>query len=229
VHALGRADALCVSARRGAEQAAVLAAELGRAVIADRVRDLRDVVAAGDQRQPGPLEPDRLLVLDRGHVGDRPEVPVEGRFAHPGERGELPDPNRFVRGGFDYSTLDAVGNPNYLRQSAHMSARRLGVDAIDLYYLHSGRALDAPFEDQVGVLAELRQAGLVRHVGLSDVTLEQLRTAQSIVPVAAVTALYNVTARPGADLLAAAEADGIVFSPWHPVTTTDGPLALRAA
>jgi aryl-alcohol dehydrogenase-like predicted oxidoreductase len=109
----------------------------------------------------------------------------------------------FVRGGFDYSTLDAVGNPNYLRQSAHMSARRLGVDAIDLYYLHSGRALDAPFEDQVGVLAELRQAGLIRHVGLSNVTLEQLRAAESIVPVAAVTALYNVTVRVGEDLLAA--------------------------
>jgi len=135
----------------------------------------------------------------------------------------------FVRGGFDYSTLDAVGNPNYLRQSAQLSARRLGLDAIDLYYLHSGRALDAPFEDQVGVLAELRQAGLIRHVGLSNVTLEQLRAAQSIVPIAAVTALYNVTARAGADLLAAAEADRIVFSPWHPVTITDGPLAARAA
>jgi hypothetical protein len=135
----------------------------------------------------------------------------------------------FVRGGFDYNTLDAVGNPNYLRQSARLSARRLGLDAIDLYYLHSGRALDAPFEDQVGVLAELRQAGLIRHVGLSNVTLAQLRAAQSIVPIAAVTALYNVTARAGADLLAAAEADRIVFSPWHPVTTTDGPLAVRAA
>jgi pyridoxine 4-dehydrogenase len=135
----------------------------------------------------------------------------------------------FVRGGFDYSTLDAVGNPNYLRKSAHLSARRLGVEAIDLYYLHSGRALDAPFEDQVGVLAELREAGLIRHVGLSNVTLEQLRIAQSIVPIAAVTALYNVTARVGADLLAAAEEDRIVFSPWHPVTTTDGPLAARAA
>jgi aryl-alcohol dehydrogenase-like predicted oxidoreductase len=135
----------------------------------------------------------------------------------------------FVRGGFDYGTLDAVGNPNYLRQSAQMSARRLGLDAIDLYYLHSGRALDAPFEDQVGALADLRQAGLIRHVGLSNVTLEQLRAAQSIVPVAAVTALYNVTERVGADLLAAAEADRIVFCPWHPVTTTDGPLAARAA
>jgi aryl-alcohol dehydrogenase-like predicted oxidoreductase len=135
----------------------------------------------------------------------------------------------FVRGGFDYSTLAAVGNPNYLRQSAHMSARRLGVAAIDLYYLHSGRALDAPFEDQVGVLAELRQAGLIRHVGLSNVTLEQLRVAQSIVPVAAVTALYNVTVRVGEDLLAEAREDRIMFSPWHPVTTTDGPLAPRAA
>jgi pyridoxine 4-dehydrogenase len=135
----------------------------------------------------------------------------------------------FVRGGFDYDTLDAVGNVNYLRQSANMSAQRLGVDAIDLYYLHSGRAADAPFEDQVGVLAELRQAGLIRNVGLSNVTLQQLRIAQAIVPIAAVTAIYNVTVRVGADLLKAAEQDGIAFSPWHPVTITDGPLASRAA
>src|ERR1700712_404112 len=135
----------------------------------------------------------------------------------------------FVRGGDEYDTLDAVGNVNYLRQSAHMSAQRLGVDSIDLYYLHSGRAKDAPFEDQVGALAELRQAGLIKNIGLSNVTLEQLRTAQSITPIAAVTALYNLTVRVGADLLAAAEQDGIAFSPWHPVTITDGPLAGRAA
>jgi len=135
----------------------------------------------------------------------------------------------FVRGGYDYSTLGAVGNPHYLRQSAHLSARRLGVEAIDLYYLHSGRAVDAPFEEQVGALAALRDAGVIRNVGLSNVTLEQLRVAQAIVPVTAVTALYNVTARIGADLLAAAEQDGMAFVPWHPVTVTDGPLAPRAA
>ncbi|HEY2791754.1 MAG TPA: aldo/keto reductase [Micromonosporaceae bacterium] len=135
----------------------------------------------------------------------------------------------FVRGGYAYDTLDAVGNVNYLRQSAHLSAQRLGVEAIDLYYLHSGRATDAPFSDQVGALAELRQAGLIRNVGLSNVTLEQLRIAQAIVPIAAVTALYNLTARVGADLLAAAEHDGLAFVPWHPVTLTDGPLASRAA
>jgi pyridoxine 4-dehydrogenase len=135
----------------------------------------------------------------------------------------------FVRGGYDYDTLGAVGNVNYLRQAAYTSARRLGVDSIDLYYLHSGRATDAPFEDQVGALAELRRAGLLRHIGLSNVTLEQLRVAQTIVPIAAVTALFNVTMRAGSDLLAAAEQDGIAFAPWHPVTITDGPLATRAA
>jgi pyridoxine 4-dehydrogenase len=129
----------------------------------------------------------------------------------------------FVRGGYGYDTLDAVGNVNYLRQSARLSARRLGVEAIDLYYLHSGRATDAPFEDQVGVLAELKSQGLIRAIGLSNVTLRQLRVAQGITDIAAVTALYNVTIRTGADLLDAAARDGVAFCPWHPVTTTDGP------
>ncbi|MDQ7809163.1 aldo/keto reductase [Amycolatopsis sp. A133] len=129
----------------------------------------------------------------------------------------------FVRGGFDYATLGAVGNPHYLRQSAHLSARRLGVDTIDLYYLHSGRATDAPFEDQVATLAALREEGLIRHIGLSNVTLEQFRAAQEIVEIAAVTAHFNAGARTGADLLRAAEERGVVFSPWHPVTLTEGP------
>jgi pyridoxine 4-dehydrogenase len=135
----------------------------------------------------------------------------------------------FVRGGYEYDTLGAVGNVNYLRQSAHMSAQRLGVEAIDLYYLHSGTATDAPFEDQVGALGDLRDAGVIRNIGLSNVTIEQLRVAQEIVPVAAVTALFNVTVRIGVELRVAAEKGDIAFSPWHPVTITDGPLASRAA
>ena len=134
----------------------------------------------------------------------------------------------FVRGGFDYSTLGAVGNVNYLRQSAHMSARRLGVDRIDLYYLHSGQATDAPFEDQVGTLAELRDAGLIRHIGLSNVTVEQFHAARAIVDIAAVTAHYNIAVRRGAGLMHAAEAAGVVFSPWHPVSIGEGPLGPRA-
>jgi aryl-alcohol dehydrogenase-like predicted oxidoreductase len=183
------------------------------------IRVLREVVEAG------------ITLIDTADVyGPHTNELLIKEALHPYPEGlVIATKGGFVRGGFDYSTLGAVGNPNYLRQSAHLSARRLGVETIDLYYLHSGTAQDAPFEDQVGVLADLRQAGLIRHVGLSNVTLEQLRIAQSIVPVAAVTALYNVTVRVGADLLAAAEEDGIVFSPWHPVTTTDGPLASRAA
>jgi hypothetical protein len=129
----------------------------------------------------------------------------------------------FVRGGYDYSTLDAVGNPNYLRQCAHMSARRLGVDRIDLYYLHSGTATDVPFELQIETLAALREEGVIRHVGLSNVSLEQLRTAQAIVDIAAVTAHFNAAVRTGAPLLHEAESMGAAFSPWHPVSVGEGP------
>lgn len=127
----------------------------------------------------------------------------------------------FVRGGFDYSTLDAVGNRNYLRQSAHLSARRLGVEQIDLYYLHSGRATDAPFEEQVATLAELRDEGVIGAIGLSNVTVEQFEAARAIVDIAAVTAHYNIAVRTGAGLLKAAEDNGAVFSPWHPVTLNE--------
>src|SRR6476469_7064589 len=133
----------------------------------------------------------------------------------------------FVRGGHDYATLGAVGNPNYLRQCVHMSLRRLGLERIDVYYLHSGRATDAPFEEQVGVLAEMRAQGLIRHVGLSNVTVEQFEAAREIVEIAALTAAYGLGNRLGAAHLAAAERAGIVFSPWGP-TRMDGPGEARA-
>jgi pyridoxine 4-dehydrogenase len=133
----------------------------------------------------------------------------------------------FVRGGYDYSTLDAVGNPNYLRQSAHMSARRLGVERIDLYYLHSGRAPDAPFELQIETLAALREEGVIRNIGLSNVTVEQFRQAREIVEIAAITAHYHPGIRSGAALLDAAETSETVFSPWHPVSINEGTDADR--
>jgi pyridoxine 4-dehydrogenase len=128
----------------------------------------------------------------------------------------------FVRGGFDYSTLDAVGNPNYLRQSAQMSARRLGIEQIDLYYLHSGRATDVPFETQIETLAALRQEGLIRHIGLSNVTVEQLRIAQTIVEIVAVTAHFNAGVRTGESFLDLCEEEHMVFSPWHPLSVYEG-------
>ncbi len=123
-----------------------------------------------------------------------------------------------VRGGPGLDHITAVGNPEYLRQSAHMSLQRLGLDRIDLYYLHSAAATDASFEDQVGTLAELRNQGLIRHIGLSNVSVEQLRAAQAIAPIAAVTAHYNVASRGKQALLDAALASGAAFVPWQPVS-----------
>jgi pyridoxine 4-dehydrogenase len=124
----------------------------------------------------------------------------------------------FVRGGRELSSVDAIGNANYLRQSARLSARRLGVDRIDLYYLHSPHAADAPFEEQVGTLAGLRDEGVIRHIGLSNITPAQLRIAQGITEIAAVTAHFNVAARHNAPLAEAAVSSGAVFSPWQPVS-----------
>ena len=128
----------------------------------------------------------------------------------------------FVRGGPQYEDLDAVGNRMYLRQAAFTSARRLGVDRIDLYYLHTPEARDVSFEKQIETLAELQQLGVIRHIGLSNITAGQLRVAQTIANIAAVTAHYNVSVRLGSSLFAAARDAGIVFSPWHPAVMPTG-------
>ena len=130
----------------------------------------------------------------------------------------------FIRGGPDYADFGAVGNREYLRQCAYLSARRLGIEQIHLYYLHSPNATDVPFEDQVATLAELRDEGVIRHIGLSNVSVAQFHAARDVTEISAVTALYNVGERTGGALLAAAEATGTVFSPWHPTTV---PAQLR--
>jgi pyridoxine 4-dehydrogenase len=122
----------------------------------------------------------------------------------------------FVRRGPEYSDMGAVGNRLYLRQAAYMSMRRLGLQRIDLYYLHTPTMTDAPFEEVVETLAGMRHDGLIRHIGLSNVSAEQLRTAMSIIDIAAVTVHYNVAVRAGAAVRQVADRAGIVFSPWHP-------------
>jgi pyridoxine 4-dehydrogenase len=122
----------------------------------------------------------------------------------------------FVRGGPEYTDMGAVGNRLYLRQAAYMSARRLGLERIDLYYLHTPTMTDAPFDEIIETLAGMRLDGLVRHIGLSNVTAEQLRTALSMTDIAAVTVHYNLAVRLGAAVRHVAQDAGIVFSPWHP-------------
>jgi len=120
------------------------------------------------------------------------------------------------------------GHPAYLRQCAEMSLRRLGVDTIDLYQLHRIDP-DFPLEDQIGVFADLVQQGKVRHVGLSEVGVDDLVAAQEIVPIATVQNLYNVANRQSEALLDHCTEHGIGFIPWFPVASGEtarpgGPL-----
>ena len=121
-----------------------------------------------------------------------------------------------------------VGRPDYLRQCAEMSLRRLNVETIDLYQLHRIDPQVA-LEDQLGVFVELLQAGKIRQVGLSEVSVEQLEAARKIVPIATVQNLYNVGARDSEALAQYSTEHGIGFIPWFPVASGDtarpgGPL-----
>jgi pyridoxine 4-dehydrogenase len=128
----------------------------------------------------------------------------------------------FLRGGPEYSDMGATGNKWYLRQAAYMSMRRLGVDQIDLYYLHTPAFSDTSFEQAVETLAAMKQDGIIRHIGLSNVSADQLLAALAITDIAAVTVHYNVAVRLGAAVRSVAVDRGVVFSPWHPGAVPGG-------
>ncbi|MET8836237.1 aldo/keto reductase [Micromonospora sp. NPDC004540] len=111
-----------------------------------------------------------------------------------------------------------VGRPEYLRQQCELSLRHLGLDCIPLYQLHR---IDekVPLEDQLGELALLRQEGKVRHIGLSEVTVEQIEAAQRITPIVSVQNLYNLADRSAEDVLEHCERNDLGFIPWFPIAT----------
>jgi pyridoxine 4-dehydrogenase len=113
-----------------------------------------------------------------------------------------------------------VGRPAYLKQQVELSLRHLGVDRIDLIQLHRIDP-DVPLADQLGAFVELQEQGKVRHIGVSEVSVEELRAAQAITPIASVQNLYNLTNRQSQDVLDYAEAEGIAFIPWFPIATGD--------
>jgi pyridoxine 4-dehydrogenase len=115
-----------------------------------------------------------------------------------------------------------LGYPAYLRQECELSLRRLRVDTIDLFQLHR---IDTKFpaEDQIGELVKLQQEGKIRHIGLSEVNVEQLEAAQKIATIVSVQNMYNLTMRGAEPVLEACEAQNIGFIPWFPLAS--GPLA----
>ena len=126
-----------------------------------------------------------------------------------------------------------VGRPEYLRQQAEMSLRHLGLEQIPLFQLHR---IDpkVPLEDQAGELAKLQDEGKIGFIGLSEVTVDQLRAASEITPIATVQNLYNLANRSAEELLDYSAANGIGFIPWFPLATGElakpgSPLAALAA
>jgi pyridoxine 4-dehydrogenase len=118
------------------------------------------------------------------------------------------------------------GRQERLRQACEGSLERLRIERIDLYQLH---AVDrsVPFEETVGALAELRAEGKIRHIGLSNVDVDQIAAARSIVPIASVQNRYNLSDRDAEPVLELCEREQLAFIPWFPLGRGD--LARRSS
>jgi pyridoxine 4-dehydrogenase len=128
-----------------------------------------------------------------------------------------------TKGGLVRSTSGAWtrdGRPEHLREACEGSLRRLRLERIDLYQLH---AVDksVPFEESVGELARLREEGKIRHVGLSNVSVELLRRALALVPVVSVQNRYSLADRDAEEVVDECERQGIAFLPWYPLAVGD--------
>ena len=115
---------------------------------------------------------------------------------------------------------NVCGRPDYLRQCVTLSLRRLKVERIDLWQLHRidpGTARD----DQFAVIAAMRKEGLIRHVGLSEASVEEIKAAEAHFPVVTVQNRYNLTDRGSEAVLDYCEENGIGFIPWYPLAAGD--------
>lgn len=124
----------------------------------------------------------------------------------------------FLRTGPGEWTIN--GKPAYLRQCVLMSLRRLGVERIDLWQLHRIDE-DVPRDEQFGEIAAMQKEGLIRHVGLSEVSVGDIRDAQKYFRVVTVQNMYNLVERKSEDVLDFCEREGIGFIPWFPLAAGD--------
>jgi len=136
-----------------------------------------------------------------------------------------------TKGGYERPGPDkwvTNGRPDYLRRQLKSSLRRLRVERIDLWQLHR---IDekVPEDEQFDVIREFQQEGLVRHLGLSEVTVAQIKRARRVVPIVSVQNRYNLTDREWEAEVDYSEREGLVFLPWFPLAAGEldqsGPLA----
>lgn len=123
-----------------------------------------------------------------------------------------------VRPGLTEGQWPIIGDPAYLGQAVRMSLRRLKVERIDLWQLHRVDP-KVPEAEQFGFIKDMIDQGFIRHAGLSQVSVEQIKEAQKYFPVATVQNMYNLVTRTDEDVLDYCEAQGIGFIPWFPLAS----------
>ena len=164
------------------------------------------------------------LIAEARHPYDGLLIATKGGWKRTGPSGRSPDGKLL---GWSHR-----GRPEQLRAACEGSLRRLKLDRIDLYQLHWPDP-DVPLAESVGALRELQQEGKVRHIGICNVTLEQLAIARSIVEIATLQSPFNLADTSRAELLAECEVQGIGFMPYRPLeagtlVAPGGPVAAAA-
>jgi len=115
---------------------------------------------------------------------------------------------------------ESDGRPKHLREACEGSLRRLKLDQIPLYQFHRPDP-KVPMAESIGALVELKQEGKIRHLGVSNVSEDQLREAQKLTPVVSVQNRYNLHDRTSEGMVDLCESEGIVFLPWAPIQQAD--------
>jgi pyridoxine 4-dehydrogenase len=172
----------------------------------ENVAFIREAVAAG------------VNLVDTAHsyTGGESEATIGGALSPAPEGVVVATKGGYARG---------EGRPEVLRTQIEDSLRRLRTDTIALWYLHRVDP-ETPLEESLGAVAAAREAGKIRHVGLSQVGIEQIERARRVVPIAAVQNQYNLAAREYEDVVDYCAGEGIVFVPYFPLRG-DGGRALR--
>jgi aryl-alcohol dehydrogenase-like predicted oxidoreductase len=159
----------------------------------------------------GPQVSENLIAEALHPYADDLVIATKGGYARSG-------PNRW----------EPDGRPEHLREVCEGSLRRLKLDQIPLYQFHRPDP-KVPLAESIGAIAELKNEGKIRHVGISNVTEEELHEAQQIVPIVSVQNRYNVTDRHSAPVVDLCEQDGLVFLPWAPIQETDKNVGVAVA
>jgi pyridoxine 4-dehydrogenase len=163
----------------------------------------------------GPYVSERLIGETLAPYPDRLVIATKGGFERPG-------PGAWV----------INGRPEHLREACEGSLQRLRLERIDLYQLHR---IDSkvPLEDQIGTLADLQGEGKIRHIGLSEVSVEQIKRVREMVEVASIQNRYHVEDREWEDVVDYCEREGLAFLPWRTIggggLSGEGGLLARAA